>query len=517
MTDMNPRGDEPPRMRVPPHSIEAEQSLLGAMLLSEHAVSAVANIVTADDFYKPAHRHIFEAIQALYGVGQGVDPVTVADELANAGVLDVVGGSGTLVSLQAGTPAITNAEHYARIVEEKALLRRLIITANDVAELGYSPLDDIEKTIDSAESLIFAVAQRRTTDTLSELSPLLDRSLEQLEMLYERGDAITGTPSGYTDLDHMLAGLQPGALIVVGARPAMGKCLAWDTEVVDPGTGALVTMERAHLRGRLGASTPVLSLGEDLRLRTSVPSDHIDDGVKPVVRVTTALGRTVRCTWTHPFRTLSGWQPLASLDLGDRIAVPRRLPVFGDREQWDGTLAGWVAALAGHGPGSRLPADAFELPRHQMARLIGLLLDAAGSVSVSADNARYGFSSVSERLARDVQHLLLRFGVIAGLSCNEGTPGRPPTWELGIEHGPSVRALASSWSPSRTARCIGWRRSYADRRSALQLGKSPPAEPCRARSMRIWQNWVSAMWPTRMCGGTASCRSSPTATTRCTT
>ena len=193
------------------------------MLLSEHAVSAVANIVTADDFYKPAHRHIFDAIQALYGAGQGVDPVTVADELDNAGVLDAVGGAATLVRLQAGTPAITNAEHYARIVEEKALLRRLIITANDVAELGYSPLDDIEKTIDSAESLIFAVAQRRNTDSLSELSPLLDRSLEQLEMLYERGDAITGTPSGYTDLDHMLAGLQPGALIVVGARPAMGK------------------------------------------------------------------------------------------------------------------------------------------------------------------------------------------------------------------------------------------------------------------------------------------------------
>src|SRR5690606_18781305 len=116
-----------------------------------------------------------------------------------------------------------NAEHYARIVEEKALLRRLISTANEVAELGYQPLDDIEKTVDTAESMMFAVAQRRNADTLQELSPLLDRSLEQLETLYERGDAITGTPSGYTDLDTMLAGLQPGALIVVGARPAMGK------------------------------------------------------------------------------------------------------------------------------------------------------------------------------------------------------------------------------------------------------------------------------------------------------
>lgn len=224
VSDMLRSPDDPlVRSRVPPHSIDAEQSLLGAMLLSEQAISAVANIVAEDDFYKPAHRHIFAAIQALYGAGQGVDPVTVADELDTAGVLEAIGGPATLVTLQARTPAITNAEHYARIVEEKALLRRLIFTANEVAELGYQPLDDIEKTIDTAESLVFGVAQRRTADTLSELSPLLDRSLEQLEMLYERGDAITGTPSGYTDLDNMLAGLQPGALLVVGARPAMGK------------------------------------------------------------------------------------------------------------------------------------------------------------------------------------------------------------------------------------------------------------------------------------------------------
>ncbi len=211
------------RIRVPPSNLDAEQSLLGAMLLSEHAVSVSATMVQSDDFYKPAHRHIFEAIQSLYASGRGIDPLTVAEELDRASLLDAVGGAATLVTLQANTPAITNAEHYARIVEEKALLRKLIAAANDVAELGYSPMDDIEKTIDSAESMIFAVAQRRATDSLAELSPLLDRTLEQLEELYERGDAITGTPTGYTDLDNLLSGLQPGALLVIGARPAMGK------------------------------------------------------------------------------------------------------------------------------------------------------------------------------------------------------------------------------------------------------------------------------------------------------
>lgn len=209
--------------RVPPHSIEAEESLLGAMLLSEHAVSMVSPIVSADDFYKPAHRHIFDTMQALAVTGAGIDPVTVAEELGRVDLLEACGGTAALVTLQTRTPAITNAEYYARIVQEKALLRRLIGAANDIAELGYSPRDDIDKTMDEAESAIFAIAQRRSTETLAELVPLLEASLTHLEELAERGDDVTGTPTGYTELDRLLAGLQPGALIVVGARPGMGK------------------------------------------------------------------------------------------------------------------------------------------------------------------------------------------------------------------------------------------------------------------------------------------------------
>lgn len=370
-----------PRLRVPPHSIDAEESLLGAMLLSEQAISAVTGIVTAEDFYRPAHRHIFDAVQALYGSGQGVDPVTVADELDQAGVLESVGGPATLVTMQARTPAITNALHYAKIVEEKSLLRKLITTANDVAELGYSPLDDIEKTIDSAESMMFAVAQRRNADSLAALAPLLDRSLEQLEMLYERGDAITGTPTGYTDLDTQLAGLQPGALIVVGARPAMGKCLAWDTPIVDPRTGAVRTMGQAHERGRGGAADSVFALGDDLRLVVTRPSDHIDDGVKPVFRVTTALGRTVRCTLTHPFRTFDGWHPLSELEVGDRIAVPRSLPVFGESP----------------------------LPEHEVS-LLGLLLGDGTLTAGAGQNGSVRFTNRSPVLADEARRCAAALG-----------------------------------------------------------------------------------------------------------
>jgi replicative DNA helicase len=283
------RSDEPLRMRVPPHSIEAEESLLGAMLLSEQAVSAVANVVSAEDFYKPAHRHIFDAVQSLYGSNQGIDPVTVAEELASANVLDTIGGPAVLVTLQARTPAITNAEHYARIVAEKALLRRLIATANDVAELGYQPLDDIEKTIDSAESMIYSVAQRRNSDTLSELSPLLSQSLEVLEQRYEAGDAITGTPTGYTDLDMMLSGLQPGALVVVGARPAMGKTsfalgLAAHAAVRERLPVLFCSLEMSHLEltGRLIAAEARIDSSK-LRTGRLVENDW--------TKITKAIGR----------------------------------------------------------------------------------------------------------------------------------------------------------------------------------------------------------------------------------
>ena len=210
--------------RVPPHNLQAEESLLGAMLLSREAVGTATELVVADDFYKPAHAHIFDAICTLNGAGEPADPVTVADELRRAGLLDVIGGPALLVSLQANTPAISNAERYARIVEEHSLLRRMIGVATEIADLGFSLPDDVTKAIDQAESMVFEVAQKRvSTGTLAQLRDLLGHNLDRLEELYERGESITGVPTGFADLDDSLSGLQPHALYVVGARPSMGK------------------------------------------------------------------------------------------------------------------------------------------------------------------------------------------------------------------------------------------------------------------------------------------------------
>jgi replicative DNA helicase len=209
--------------RLLPHDTEAEESLLGAMLLSREAIAVGAEICNSGDFYRPAHSNIFDAILSLNAKGEPADPVTVADELRRMGLLESIGGSGSLVALQAGTPTTTNAQHYARIVEELSLLRKLISVASEISEMGYALPDDITATIDRAESMVFEVAQRRTTDTLAPLRDLLGLNLDRLEMLYEKGETVTGTKSGYVDLDERLNGLQPNALYIVGARPAMGK------------------------------------------------------------------------------------------------------------------------------------------------------------------------------------------------------------------------------------------------------------------------------------------------------
>jgi replicative DNA helicase len=209
--------------RVPPHDLQAEESLLGAMMLSAGAIADAAGSVTTSDFYKPAHGHVFDAIHTLYATGQPIDAVTVADELRRAGLLEAIGGPRFLAQILSVTPATTNAARYAQIVEEYSLLRRLIGVAGEIAELGYSVPEDVQKALDRAESLVYAVNERRVTDSMRELASLLSENLDHIEALHEAGTAITGTPTGYLDLDLLLSGLQPSSLVIIGARPAMGK------------------------------------------------------------------------------------------------------------------------------------------------------------------------------------------------------------------------------------------------------------------------------------------------------
>jgi replicative DNA helicase len=210
--------------RIPPHNLEAEESLLGAMMLSREAITAAVEArLEPGDFYKPAHGAIFEAGYGLHARGEPVDPVTVAEELRRSGQLEQLGGRQTLLRIQAATPASANASHYAQIVAELAMLRRLIETAGGIQEMAYAAEDAVDETIDRAEAAIFEVAERRVADTIMMLHPALEETMDQLHAMYDREGDVVGTATGFHDLDAMLLGMQPSTLTIIAARPGQGK------------------------------------------------------------------------------------------------------------------------------------------------------------------------------------------------------------------------------------------------------------------------------------------------------
>lgn len=210
--------------RNQPCDIEAEQAVLGAMLMDKYAIDQAILQLRVEDFYKPNHGHIFDAIMGLHSTGEPVDVVTVADELNSAGVLETVGGSAYLLEIQNRTPSISTVGSYAGIVARHSSLRRLVKVGLDVQEAGFSTRqEEAAEAIQEAERQIFEIAESRAKDTVVPLVHSVQDSLNYMEMLMEHKGEVTGTPTGFTDLDKVLAGLQPSALYIVGARPGAGK------------------------------------------------------------------------------------------------------------------------------------------------------------------------------------------------------------------------------------------------------------------------------------------------------
>ena len=209
--------------RVPPHNVEAEESVLGSMLLSKDAIAEVLELLREDDFYRPAHRTVFRSVLELYGHGDAVDAVTVQEELRRNGSLADIGGAPFLHTLVASVPTAANASYYARIVKEAGVLRRLIDVGTQIVQLGFETPQDTERAVDIAESLVYQVAQGRVTEDYHSLRDVLTGTLEAIERLHEDHREITGVPTGFPDLDRLTSGLQPSNLIIVAARPAIGK------------------------------------------------------------------------------------------------------------------------------------------------------------------------------------------------------------------------------------------------------------------------------------------------------
>jgi replicative DNA helicase len=209
--------------RTLPHNLEAERSVLGAILLHNDAFNLAAEIIDSGDFFRDAHRRIFDKMVKLVERGDAIDLVTLKEELGRSGEIDEVGGPAYIASLVDGVPRSTNVEHYARIIHEKATLRSLIFSANKIVATAYEGEEDADVILDEAERSIFAIADAKVRDGFVSVRQLAQSSLETIEKLHARKELITGVPTGFTDLDEMTSGLQPSDLIIVAARPSMGK------------------------------------------------------------------------------------------------------------------------------------------------------------------------------------------------------------------------------------------------------------------------------------------------------
>ncbi len=208
---------------VPPQSIDAEEAVLGAMMLAPGAIAAVSEILDDRDFYRESHARIYRAALALYGRGEPVDAITLVDELEERGELEHVGGRARVHELAALVPATANAGHYARIIRESAVLRGLIRAGGEIARLGWDGVGEASELVDRAEQIVFGLAQERISGDFSHIEELLKESFERITALYESGADVTGVPSGYRDLDRLTSGFQRGNLIILAARPSMGK------------------------------------------------------------------------------------------------------------------------------------------------------------------------------------------------------------------------------------------------------------------------------------------------------
>ena len=209
--------------KVPPHDLEAEQAIIGSMLTDRDAVISSIEILKEEDFYREDNRAIYAAILNLYNRSEPIDIITVKAELESMGKFEQVGGLEYLAELPEKVPTTANAEKYIKIVEEKSILRRLIKTANEIIELGYSPTEDVEDIMEGAEKKIFDIMQQKNQKSYTPIKDVLVESFTKLEELYNRKQHITGVPTGFSELDYKTAGLHGSDLILIAARPAMGK------------------------------------------------------------------------------------------------------------------------------------------------------------------------------------------------------------------------------------------------------------------------------------------------------
>ncbi len=469
---------------LPPHNLEAEQSVLGAILLADTTLYGLVinEGLKPEQFYREQHATIYRAMLALYEESREIDVLTVTEQLRQAGELEQVGGPAMVDALAGAAPAAGNVREYARIVQSNALLRRLLTTTQQIQANVWNHEAPARELVEWAERDILEVAHDDRQKDFRAVGEVLHDEMDKLHRLSLEHTALTGTPSGYKDLDEITGGFQPGNLIILAARPSMGKCLTGGSLVYDPTTGARRRMDEVVASVERGEDAWIASVGPDLKLRPARVSAALRNGHKPVFRLTTRLGRHIEATANHPLLTIGGWRELGELEPGARIAVPRWLPRSGEAQRMadhdivliaaliaDGNLTqntprfcfgddspvladveraaaayglrvhlgershGTATISAGRGAsvpnpvralcerhglwGKRsadkfVPAAIFGLGDDQIARFLSVLYGCDGHIHAGERFSQIGYTTISERLARDVQHLLLRLGIV---------------------------------------------------------------------------------------------------------
>jgi replicative DNA helicase len=448
VAEIMPRGGDEFE-RTPPHDLAAEQCVLGGMMLSKDAISDVLDVIKARDYYRPAHQLLHEVILDLYGRGEPADAVTVAAELTKRGEIGRMGGAPYLHTLIASVPTAANAGYYARIVMERAVLRRLVEVGTRIVQLGYTGDGDANELVDRAEAEVYGVTDRRVSEDYLSLSEIMPGALEEIEAIGSRGGTLSGVPTGFADLDSLTNGLHAGQMVVIAARPAMGKALALDTPLPTPtgwttmgdvqvgdkllgadGRPITVTAATEIMTGR-----PCYEVVFDDQTRIIADADHqwatttradrrVADALRPgadgsavlsdrriaaSVRTTGEIARTLLRGDGHGFNhAVPVAQPL-DLPSAELPIAPYVLGTWlGDGSRSTSPSLPGLGVLSN----KHIPAQYLRASRQQRMALLAGLLDTDGTVNRTGS---VQFTGTSRRLAADVRELVLSLGYRCGM------------------------------------------------------------------------------------------------------
>lgn len=497
-----------------PSSPDSERVILGAILLDNALVSHAIEELHPDDFYSPLHRRIYRAMLNLFDRGERIDPILIGEELKKENQLEAIGGVATITNFTYGLPHFSEIESYTKVVREKAIVRNLIKACNQITSDALAEEDDASVVLDRAEAMIFALADERTRQGFAHIQPVAETVLKKVQEYSKReSHALTGLATGFRELDQMTSGLQEADLIILAARPSMGKCCAFDTEIT-LADGSVKTIKEIYKN----KEAKLFTLNENFRFSLTDASNFIDDGIKPVFTVKTRLGRKIETTITHPFLTINGWKKLSEIKVGEKIAVPRILNIFGEniwrkcevkvlayllgdgcltksspeftvakedlkndfiesvndfgkveaikcnsenrtfalrirkkgeRSNRQNALTNWLKSLGIFGCNSHqkfIPDDIFTLKKDLLSLFLNRLFSTDGWACVlKSGQIQVGYASVSEKMIRQIQHLLLRFGVISKLKKRsvKYKESSRTAWQLDITDALSIKTFLS--------------------------------------------------------------------------